>query len=586
MRFLITRLAITLFAALGFAVSVANVFAQDQGDFQRQLDSGEFPAAMSTAQAQADPAVRDQMFSQLAQAQRFANTGLSPFATAAMIEGDSLRFGTLDQLTNYNLPPDEAGFGGQSGGQGGGITEQDFDELMDLIQETIDPDSWEENGGTGRMRPFPSGVYVDSSGTMKKILRDSSGRLDAIREVQPGDIDNAGVLQQSELRKISLSRLERQLQVLAATGQDVPDDLQNLAGIFQLQFVMLYPETGDVVIAGPAGPWHYDEIGRAINTATGNPVLNLDDLVVCLRNARHDGGQFGCSIDPREERLVAAKQFLATTSLTGDAWRDRLRDTLGQQDVTINGINPTSHAARVIVEADYRMKLIGMGVEESVPGLKNYFDRLHLDEQGNPPSSDLVRWWFTMNYDSVSTNADRTIFELNGQGVKLLSESEFWDEQGRRVHTGQSSAATRGFAEDFTGYFPELASKYPIYSELKNLFDCAIAASLIHNEGMARSIDWRLSFLDGSQRPGVLTYQLAAQAVPRHVDSITGQRIIRHREGNRTLRHTIVGISGGVVFDSRVHASRDKVRVVDTGVLTRSRQESRPLEDSESWAWD
>ncbi|MGI9517019.1 MAG: DUF1598 domain-containing protein, partial [Pirellulaceae bacterium] len=455
-----------------------------------------------------------------------------------------------------------------------------------LIQETIDPDSWEENGGTGRMRPFPSGVFVDSSGTMKKIVRDASGRLDEIREVQPGDITDAALLQQTDLRKISLSRLERQLQVLAATGQEIPDDVQNLAGIYQLRYVMLYPETRDVVIAGPAGPWHYDEIGRAINTATGNPVLSLDDLVACLRNARHDGGQFGCSIDPRDENLAAAKQFLATTSLTGDTWRERLRETLGQQDVTIHGVDPTSHAARVIVEADYRMKLIGMGVEESVPGLKNYFDRLHVDDQGNPPASDLVRWWFTMDYDAVSTNSDRTIFELDGQGVKLLSESEFWDEQGRRVHTGQSSAATRGFAEDFTQNFPELVHKYPIYGELKNLFDCAIAASLIHNEGMTRSIDWQLEYLDGSHRPGVLSYQLAAQTVPMHVDSIAGQRVIRHREGNRTLRHTIVGISGGVVFDSRVHAASDKVRVSDSGTLISSLQESRPDGDSSDWAWD
>ncbi|MGI9516674.1 MAG: hypothetical protein ACR2NP_06505, partial [Pirellulaceae bacterium] len=211
MRFLINRSPVVLFVCIGFAISVANVFAQETGDFQQLLNSGEFPVAMAAAQTETDPGLRDQMFSQLAQAQRSSNTGLSSFATAAMIEGDSLRFGTLNQMTNYNSPQDAAP-GRQAGGQGGGITEQDFDELMNLIQETIDPDSWEENGGTGRMRPFPSGVFVDSSGTMKKIVRDASGRLDEIREVQPGDITDAALLQQTDLRKISLSRLERQLQ--------------------------------------------------------------------------------------------------------------------------------------------------------------------------------------------------------------------------------------------------------------------------------------------------------------------------------------------------------------------------------------
>ena len=39
----------------------------------------------------------------------------------------------------------------------------------------------------------------------------------------------------------------------------------------------------------------------------GAPVLNLDDLVVTLRNAITSRGQFGCSIDPRKDNLAAAK---------------------------------------------------------------------------------------------------------------------------------------------------------------------------------------------------------------------------------------------------------------------------------------
>ena len=111
-------------------------------------------------------------------------------------------------------------------------------------------------------------------------------------------------------------------------------------------------------------------------------------------------------------------------------------------------------------------------------------------------------------------------------------------------------------------------------------------ASLIHREGLARSVDWRLDYFDGSERPGVLSYELAAQAVPRQVDSITGQRVITHRQGNTTRRHTIVGISGGVVFDSREHAAPDKIRIVDSGSLTDDLQRSRPTDDAKDWAWD
>ncbi len=36
---------------------------------------------------------------------------------------------------------------------------------MNLIQQTIDPDSWLQAGGTNTISPYPSGVYVDPKGT-------------------------------------------------------------------------------------------------------------------------------------------------------------------------------------------------------------------------------------------------------------------------------------------------------------------------------------------------------------------------------------------------------------------------------------
>ena len=42
----------------------------------------------------------------------------------------------------------------------GGITENDFAATMDLIQTTIDPDSWERNGGKGRIMPYPQMLSI------------------------------------------------------------------------------------------------------------------------------------------------------------------------------------------------------------------------------------------------------------------------------------------------------------------------------------------------------------------------------------------------------------------------------------------
>ena len=40
-----------------------------------------------------------------------------------------------------------------------------------------------------------------------------------------------------------------------------------------------------------------------------------------------------------------------------------LQNSLGQQRITVNGVSPKSHFAQVMVEADYRMKLIGTGLK-------------------------------------------------------------------------------------------------------------------------------------------------------------------------------------------------------------------------------
>ena len=76
-------------------------------------------------------------------------------------------------------------WGAQSVGKGG-ITQQDFEQLMDLIQETIDPDSWEENGGNGRMQPFPStlSLIVTQTQENQDRIQNLLGRLRELNDVQ------------------------------------------------------------------------------------------------------------------------------------------------------------------------------------------------------------------------------------------------------------------------------------------------------------------------------------------------------------------------------------------------------------------
>ena len=64
---------------------------------------------------------------------------------------------------------------------------------------------------------------------------------------------------------VSLPRLERQVQLLAAQGNRPSEAMQVLAGLERIQYVFVYPESGDLVIAGPAGDWTAGPGGRVLS---------------------------------------------------------------------------------------------------------------------------------------------------------------------------------------------------------------------------------------------------------------------------------------------------------------------------------
>src|SRR5262249_21144610 len=151
-----------------------------------------------------------------------------------------------------------------------------------------------------------------------------------------------------------------------------------------------------------------DAEGRFVDPKTATSVFQLDDLVVTLRNAYTDRGQFGCSITPRKDNLAAAKAVNEKWSQrplkTGERekWLGGVCSAMGRQDIDMYGVDRRTHVGRVLIEADYRMKLVGIGLEESVPGVASYLSTVQLDKNGNPPPMNVLRWWFTLNYEALA----------------------------------------------------------------------------------------------------------------------------------------------------------------------------------------
>ena len=598
-------------AALVFAnVMSGNVVAQHSSqvdEIASYIKFGEFSKALEVADRLPGDSA-DEQIALIATAQLRSGADTAAVNALNRISSDMVRFKALSQqgllgrpIGGNFAPGIGAGFGGAGFGPGGngggnafdgfqgGVTQADFQPLMNLIRNTISPDDWQDTNGDGTLNAYPAGVFVDSEGALQKLKIDSKRSLKklAANSRFSNEAFSSGTTQ---LRKISLQRLEKQAQLLAAQGKSIPDEMHYLGGLYEIKYLMLLPETNDIVIAGPAGPWKLDADGHAVNAETGAPLLQLDDLVVCLRNsqanARGNNGKFGCSITPRKENLAATHEFISTSKLTGGAWRTALRESLGRQDIEVFGIDAATHAGMVLVEADYRMKLVAMGLEPTIPEIPSYLNRLNIGPDGKPPAFDVARWWFTMNYDSVISDEDRRVFELNGTGVKVLSETEFIDQQGERIHTGQSNGPTAAFASDFTEHFGKIANEYPIYRRLKNLFDLSIVSTLIRSQGIDRRANWNMTYFGNHPEYGGFVYQPPTMAAPTEVDSVMNHRVIRQRKKSSTVKHTLVGVSGGITFDAVAVLNERASVAEDPAKMMKNLQQANADSDSDRWWWD
>jgi len=476
-------------------------------------------------------------------------------------------------------------------GFAGGITSNDFIPLMDLIQSVIKTDSWLDSGGEGAIIDYPAGVYVDAA----SAISSAGSKLDLSHCSGSSFPSHSDISRNSKRRTISLNRIEQAITLATAAHRPVSEQLQNLAGIYRVDWVYLDARNADVLISGPAGPWRTDTSGRVVNIETGLPTLQLDDLMVCLVNAFADEGKFGCTIVPKPSALKTAQEFLAAqTTCQGRKWRESLRAAVGRQNVIVHGISPDSGVAETIVGADYLMKKIGMGLEPSIDPCPSYFNRL-MDSPATSQDQTLIRWWFTMAYDAMVKDADDRCFQFSGHSIKVLSENELLDQQGQRIHTGQSDDATAGFAEDFSRHIEALSEKYPVFASLKNVFDLALVANIVKKYDVRNREHWELRFSKTSidsrtHPPGRTQYILASHEYDTEVDSIMNFETVNFRQGAKRFRRTMVGVSGGVEFDSRRLFSQLKITEQSRSRFPQPFDTAGPdplsATGAEQWWWD
>jgi hypothetical protein len=259
----------------------------------------------------------------------------------------------------------------------------------------------------------------------------------------------------------------RQVSLALAAGKPA-----RLEGITRLDGYAIDDDNKDIALFGIA--------------ERGQPELEAADFVIALRSAfrrgidPRDGTDYGkvaaISIDTDPEVFRRLHDF-QTANAEGRRKYAELCKT--PQKVRVDGMTRHSRVAKVLVDADYRMKRIGQGtqtlpISSPFPGdfeakIREWRAQL---QAGREPdvAVNLTRYWFTAGRFShgVSDDGARMV-RLKYAQVVLKDEDQVY-RNGVDVATGAVNAYARAFTCAWTERMEDTYRAEPIWRDMYNMF--------------------------------------------------------------------------------------------------------------------
>jgi hypothetical protein len=441
------------------------------------------------------------------------------------------------------------------------------------------------------------GVYIDPAG----MLRETStlAPADLRRKLETAAVEGTAsrpVSDASPLRKISLRRLEQVVTELHERGEPIPADIRYLAGLTGIKFVFVYPEEGDVILAGPAEGWEVLPSGDIVGRQSHRPVLQLDDLIVALRYAFADGPAdsfLGCSIEPTEPGLKAHAAYVRGLGSIDRAKLPQIlqgmEQAIGPQDIHVYGIDGSNRFALQMIAADYRLKRISLAHDPS-PSKKvpSYLDLAEKSATGGPQRQH--RWWFVGHYDAIRHTADRLAFEFEGSGLKVETAPTQSKQAPLRNAPKPTRAATQ-FAEMATKHFPELSEKIPVFAELQNLVGLAVAGVLVRQQADAAPENHAAATgAEAADRAPAERYRpahflhekrcpIARLDAPKQCPALANARHVKDQ-------FWMFSVSGGVEINPESLVRGDRLKPAVGAKLAEARAKSSGAGNGARWWWD
>ncbi|MBL8854735.1 MAG: DUF1598 domain-containing protein [Planctomycetaceae bacterium] len=424
------------------------------------------------------------------------------------------------------------------------------------------------------------GVSIDAEGLLRHQLFDVVGRPEAIQGMQAARTrQGLAIANTTKWRKVSLRRLETRL--VGLDPETLPDDLRCMAGLKRIEGVFLLPDSCDIVIAGPAANWAPDLAGQDRAWDDGHPTVQLEDLLTALRCFSPGAPQspwIGCSIDPTEAGLQAyvdyVRQIPAQVTPARQAELARtapqeLANRLGLANIRVWGIPPQSRMALVMIEADYRMKMMAVGLEPAPQKITTFSAAI------DSPISGAQRWWLTPNYEILTQSADARSLRIAGPGIQLNTEDVVVFPPGRQPvqAPGAAPRAARQYAASFTKHYRTLAQEKAVFAQLQTLVDLLVMAAWLRKVKAWEVVDWNGGkLLDDNQQYG--PERIAAKQVPCVANAVWKNRLL------------VFPVGGGVSISPENALSPEVIKTDSKQELEQLADEIDFPDDELAWWWD
>ena len=385
------------------------------------------------------------------------------------------------------------------------------------------------------------GVKIDAQGVLTggEALLDPEIRDRIAKGLEKSDDQ---IKSAAKLRMISLKGLEAAINKSVESGEQVSSEVSYMAGLQRIEYIIVEPETKDIILAGPGEGFELNDQGVVVGSKSGTPVIQLEDFLVALRSAdaARTGQGVSVSIDPTEQGVQRLQQFFNGLKRSKQSFspsmQTKVEKAMGQQNIRLTGVPTNSRFSQVLVAADYKMKRLGMGLEPAP--IKNFPSFMEIAKKANASRiSAAPRFWMECSYEPVAKSEDGNVWQIRGSGVKTLTEEEKFDSRGKKSGKGKPNRFAKQWAQTMTERFEELAAAEPAFRELRNVMDLSVIAAIIKSQGLVQKVGLEIPAILGTEKHEIPSYSVP-KVVPAQCSFV------------RIANSWLVSASGGIQLDS------------------------------------